>query len=563
MKRLLSFILQLVLLCSLTPSVSAATTGEMFVEKLNQTIVSEMATAQGWIKQEGPFSVHFSTADMKIDVDGTIAAVMQLGATPTTVMQIAGTLSIQQAGNGDTARFNLYIKQNNDVNALTLEEWTHLSKSGEGLLPSEEEMATSILAAKGSWLTMRNSNSLQLKDISESDIELLFLRVIQHHLTLNPLWVLQSEETQSNGDLKTKVQMNPKTIKSGLGWFQQVAGMDANTIDDNSIEMAVMLLPIELTFDSAGNTKAMRLVPEMEELKQSIHTFEAQWQGDTGHLTVDASMADTFAFLLQDNWTGTSNTLALNVQAGQGEEKMSIQANMQLGITKSNTALTMATPEKPTLSLDGGQSFNTMCFAQDTDICGHWSQDYMLVGHMLGIVQGKDAMRFAPDEAVTRAELMAMLARAYGLNTDVYGNTGRDIRGDEWFEPYIRAGVYSGVMQGYSDGRIEPYRPVSRAEAAKMITMAHMAGWKPSMGVSFASDEERLLYFMPGGNNSHIWQRFYDVPYHEWFVPYIEYLADNNIASGFSDGSFRPYNGITRAEAVKLILMDLIHGPVL
>ncbi|WP_375512621.1 fasciclin domain-containing protein, partial [uncultured Nostoc sp.] len=44
-----------------------------------------------------------------------------------------------------------------------------------------------------------------------------------------------------------------------------------------------------------------------------------------------------------------------------------------------------------------------------------------------------------------------------------------------------------------------------------------------------------------------------DVPSDYWARPFIQALADNNVISGFPDGSFRPNQGVTRAEFAALI----------
>ncbi len=44
-----------------------------------------------------------------------------------------------------------------------------------------------------------------------------------------------------------------------------------------------------------------------------------------------------------------------------------------------------------------------------------------------------------------------------------------------------------------------------------------------------------------------------DVSSDYWARPFIQALADNNVISGFPDGSFRPNQAVTRAEFAALI----------
>lgn len=48
--------------------------------------------------------------------------------------------------------------------------------------------------------------------------------------------------------------------------------------------------------------------------------------------------------------------------------------------------------------------------------------------------------------------------------------------------------------------------------------------------------------------------RFLDSAAFDWAKPYIEYLADKNIISGFEDGTFRPNDSVTREQFVKMIV---------
>ncbi len=52
-------------------------------------------------------------------------------------------------------------------------------------------------------------------------------------------------------------------------------------------------------------------------------------------------------------------------------------------------------------------------------------------------------------------------------------------------------------------------------------------------------------------------QRFYDVPLDSPFAPAIEYLAAHGIVAGYSDNTFRPGAGATRAQVAKMVVTGL------
>src|SRR5439155_1666793 len=84
----------------------------------------------------------------------------------------------------------------------------------------------------------------------------------------------------------------------------------------------------------------------------------------------------------------------------------------------------------------------------------------------------------------------------------------------------------------YSDGTFRPYNPTSRAQLCKIVVLAE--GWDvdcPDAG------------------------HFSDVPPDNAFYCYIETAYEHGIITGYSDGTFRPDNNVTRAQLCKIIVL--------
>lgn len=92
-----------------------------------------------------------------------------------------------------------------------------------------------------------------------------------------------------------------------------------------------------------------------------------------------------------------------------------------------------------------------------------------------------------------------------------------------------------GIAQGYLDGSFRPEQSINRAEFAKIIMLA-------------VSDEGGM-----NGSNC-----FRDVR-NEWFAPYVCEARDHGMVSGYQDGTFRPAQDISFAEASSLIA-KAYHG---
>lgn len=90
-----------------------------------------------------------------------------------------------------------------------------------------------------------------------------------------------------------------------------------------------------------------------------------------------------------------------------------------------------------------------------------------------GIVVGVPGGAFAGDQLATRAEFVAMLARALELDvTDTRGMAHAFADADEtgtWAYAYIDALAKVGAIRGVGDGAFAPNRPITREETAAMI----------------------------------------------------------------------------------------------
>lgn len=132
---------------------------------------------------------------------------------------------------------------------------------------------------------------------------------------------------------------------------------------------------------------------------------------------------------------------------------------------------------------------------------------------------------FGPERNMTRAEVTTMFARLLTEQIEAdktYSNTFSDVPKGYWAANYVGYMQQFGIITGYSDGSFRPDAPVTRAEFA-----------------AIASRFEKLTE----GSKS-----FTDVPDTYWAARYINFAATRGWVTGYSDGTFKPENTITRAE---------------
>ena len=94
--------------------------------------------------------------------------------------------------------------------------------------------------------------------------------------------------------------------------------------------------------------------------------------------------------------------------------------------------------------------------------------------------------------------------------------------------------VALNIINGNDDGSFAPDRVVTRAEMAKMITIARNGGRDPVLGVKATPT-------------------YTDIKGH-WAEKYIEYCSSLKIISGRGDGTFQPDATVTGTEAAKMTL---------
>ncbi|PKL36451.1 hypothetical protein CVV38_00910 [Candidatus Peregrinibacteria bacterium HGW-Peregrinibacteria-1] len=105
-----------------------------------------------------------------------------------------------------------------------------------------------------------------------------------------------------------------------------------------------------------------------------------------------------------------------------------------------------------------------------SDTAGHWGEQYIQTLLEKGIVQGYQDGNFQPDAPVTRAELLKMVMEAYDIDqTTVDTASFSDVSLETWYGPYIETAKTLDFISGYSDGTFKPNNAVNRAEALAMI----------------------------------------------------------------------------------------------
>ncbi|WP_165972143.1 S-layer homology domain-containing protein [Paenibacillus piri] len=141
---------------------------------------------------------------------------------------------------------------------------------------------------------------------------------------------------------------------------------------------------------------------------------------------------------------------------------------------------------------------------------------------------------FKPDQSITRAEFIRYFVKAKKLFlSNTAASEFTDVSGSQEDKVYIITAVEYGLINGYPDQTFRPANHISRAEIAAIIARSEML--KP--------DGESI---------------FSDVPPGFWAGDAIRALQQAHLFDGYEDGTFRPDQYMTRAEAAAVIYR-LVH----
>jgi hypothetical protein len=120
-----------------------------------------------------------------------------------------------------------------------------------------------------------------------------------------------------------------------------------------------------------------------------------------------------------------------------------------------------------------------------------------------------------------------------------------DVPTDHPYYTAIEGMAQLGIIQGYPSGYFGPNDPVIRQQFAKMIVLT-MAEYDPvhfetTKNDTFAfADSDVMIAQTPSGEL---------YPYH-----YVSKAALTGLTQGYTDGTFRPYNKISRQQVITMIV---------
>lgn len=208
-----------------------------------------------------------------------------------------------------------------------------------------------------------------------------------------------------------------------------------------------------------------------------------------------------------------------------------------------------------------------------SDISGHWAEDIIIKWKNEGIISGYSDGTFRPDNPVTRAELAVILTLAFDLQK-TSPTEYSDTNSSAWYYSYLESSARYIPVYPLPEGLPNNLPYEDNINLAK----GDGNGFLPNIDtlrmhvaealVKIKIEREDLKVDVPSIEDvaDYVWDSFKDEQYElfamhsgetalnvQWMFEYTWLAKKLDVMTGDSDGYFRPYDKITRAELLTII----------
>lgn len=282
---------------------------------------------------------------------------------------------------------------------------------------------------------------------------------------------------------------------------------------------------------------------------EDTYTFTINVPEDTYHLAVSASEQVVVAEHTSSGGGGGGGVTAYTIEATAGSNG-SISPSGKTAVVSGEDATFVITPDSGYRVADvlvDGKSVGavrsytfenvkanhtiSVTFEEgeqviDPDETGvsDWLNTADHIVYLNGYMDGT----FRPDDNMTRAEVAQMFYNLLNDKDVAITVSFSDVASDAWYAEAVNTLASLGMITGVGDNKYEPDRSITRAE--------------------FTAIAMRFADLATGGENV-----FSDVAEDAWYHDYVVGSIQYGWINGYSDGTFRPENTITRAEVTTIV----------
>ena len=172
----------------------------------------------------------------------------------------------------------------------------------------------------------------------------------------------------------------------------------------------------------------------------------------------------------------------------------------------------------------------------DSEASAHWADPYLSQLVEWGFIRRDQANN--PDRALTRADFMGIVNRAYGYH-EIGETPFEDVKETDWFYDDVGIAYTAKYIMGTSPTTASPNSPLTRETAATILGRNMMLQESPGELVDF-TDAHRIS---------------------TWAMGTIKSSLEHYLVSGYDDGTFRPQRNVSWGEMASM-LTSLVGTPL-
>ena len=179
----------------------------------------------------------------------------------------------------------------------------------------------------------------------------------------------------------------------------------------------------------------------------------------------------------------------------------------------------------------------------------HWAKDYIYECSSRNIINGYPDGTFKPEKQLKVCEFMKMVVCAYFPKCQETVQEKNLSAGGHWARPYVKSGdeKFFDARDYETDESLE--RVITRLEASEMIVSMYI--------LLNGNDDSKNHLDKTGEYLEKI--KDADLLEDEWDRNDVNTAIKAGLICGFDDGTFRPFDGLTRAQAAKIIYLALTN----
>ncbi|MEL7605910.1 MAG: S-layer homology domain-containing protein [Sedimentibacter saalensis] len=175
--------------------------------------------------------------------------------------------------------------------------------------------------------------------------------------------------------------------------------------------------------------------------------------------------------------------------------------------------------------------------APATDYTGHWAEGTIQKWMDAGKISGYSDGSYKPDNNITRAEFVKLVNGTIDFSKKA-NVAYKDVTTADWFYDYVGIAQEIGYISGYSKDSFGPNDYITREQAASILARIQYLNDNVAAANKF-SDKSKVS---------------------SWAAESVGAALDAGFITGYNDGTFRPSNKLTRAEALTMLDNVLVNA---